>query len=161
MPVERVKGPNPNNIGNYGDLQSIARNMKSTLCVPGENLSIGLHSCSFLKQYCGYEKFCHNYVHKRNSDHQKFLARQNTYFGKLDSLSRGEKGRRGFSATFISVAHLLLLEQLAEAAKHFYFWSNCLDYFLLNLPLVVIQFHIINFQFKSTQPVVIDLQAHF
>ena len=42
MPVERVMGPNCNNMGNYGDLQPIARNMKPTLWVSGEDFSFGL-----------------------------------------------------------------------------------------------------------------------
>ena len=41
IPVERVMGPNQDNTENYGDLQPIARNMKPTLWVPGENLSFG------------------------------------------------------------------------------------------------------------------------
>ena len=43
MPVERVKGPTQTTSKIYGNLQPIARNMKPTLWVPGENLSIGLH----------------------------------------------------------------------------------------------------------------------
>ena len=38
MSVERVTGPNQNNMKNYGDLQSIAQNMKPTLWVPGEKI---------------------------------------------------------------------------------------------------------------------------
>ena len=40
--VERLMGPNRNNMENYGELQSEARNMKLALWVPGENLSFGL-----------------------------------------------------------------------------------------------------------------------
>ena len=42
MPVERVMGPNRNNMENYGDLQPVARNMKATIWVPGENFPFGL-----------------------------------------------------------------------------------------------------------------------
>ena len=39
MPYQRVMRPSQNNIEIYGDLQPIAGNIKSTLWVPGENLS--------------------------------------------------------------------------------------------------------------------------
>ena len=42
MPFERVMGPNQQIIENYGDLQPIARSMKSTLWMLSENLSFGL-----------------------------------------------------------------------------------------------------------------------
>ena len=42
MPVERVMGPNRNNMENYVELQAIAQNMKPTVWVPSENPSSGL-----------------------------------------------------------------------------------------------------------------------
>ena len=41
MPFEKGNGPNRHNMENYGDLQSIARGMKLTSWVPGENISFG------------------------------------------------------------------------------------------------------------------------
>ena len=38
MPFERVMGSNQNNMKNYGDLQSVAQNMKPTLWAPGEKI---------------------------------------------------------------------------------------------------------------------------
>ena len=42
MPAERAMGSNRNNTENYGNLQSMAENMKPTLWVPSENFSFGL-----------------------------------------------------------------------------------------------------------------------
>ena len=42
IPVVKVMGPNRNNLENYEDLEPIARNMKPTLWVLGENFSFGL-----------------------------------------------------------------------------------------------------------------------
>ena len=42
MPVERVMGPERNDLEDCEDLQPIARNIKPTLWVPGKNLSFGL-----------------------------------------------------------------------------------------------------------------------
>ena len=44
MPVERLMRPNRNGMENDGYLQPIAPNMKPTLWVLGENISLGLYS---------------------------------------------------------------------------------------------------------------------